>query len=32
MTVSDGIAVQARRGVGSDELHLVTDAALATWP
>jgi AcrR family transcriptional regulator len=32
MTVSNGIAVQARGGVGSDELHLVADAALATWP
>lgn len=32
MTVSNGIAVQAAGGVGSDELHDVADAALVVWP
>jgi AcrR family transcriptional regulator len=32
MTVANGIAVQAAGGAASDDLHLVADMALRSWP
>ncbi|CAN5699864.1 hypothetical protein BH11ACT6_BH11ACT6_16930 [soil metagenome] len=32
MTVSNGIAVQAASGVGTEELQRVADAAVRQWP